>query len=119
MLHANSKWRYIAARVQRYWGSFNQFRDELDIPAPLSFAEVTRPWIEHKAKLAFIKRMQDLDYVREILAEFEHLQTREIASYTRLRASRVSNLLKLLMATGEVIHEGRGSARCYRLSKRR
>lgn len=119
VLHANSKWRYIAARVQRYWGSFNQFRDELDIPAPLSFAEVTRPWIEHKAKLAFIKRMQDLDYVREILAEFEHLQTREIASYTRLRASRVSNLLKLLMATGEVIHEGRGSARCYRLSKRR
>ncbi len=99
------------------WGSIFNFRQELKIPSPLPFKEAVRPWIEHRTRLALIKRMQDLDNVRELLEEHEVLQTQEVAAHCRIIPIRAFNLLKMLVATGEVVVEGIGSSTKYRISK--
>ncbi|MCP4653590.1 MAG: hypothetical protein GY858_09465 [Candidatus Omnitrophica bacterium] len=117
VLQSNRKWRYLEASIRRCWGSIDSFRKELNIPASPTFIESVRPWIEHRSRIACIKRMQDLDCIRDVLTEFGSLQTRELATHARLNPGRAYVLIKLLMATGEVIREGEGSQTRYRIIK--
>lgn len=119
-LQSNPKWRALEVRMRRSWQSINDFRAELDIPIPhRSFAETVRPWLENRMKIALIKRMQDLDEIREILSESGPLQTSEIAARLKVNYGRAFKLTQLLIATGEVIKEGVGSSTHYRITNDR
>lgn len=118
-LQSNGEWRALEARMRRMWKSIHEFRNELDIPAPPSFAEAVRPWLEHRMRIAHIKRMQDLDNIREILLVAGPLQTSEIAMQAKINYARAFKLTQLLIATGEVIKEGIGSATHYKISNDR
>ena len=118
----NSKsWRYLSMKITRLWGSFDSFRDELDIPKPSkgspTFSEDTRRWREQRQRLALIVRMQHLDRIRECLNTPEPMSTTEIAYECGLPGQRTLALLKLLLATGEVVREGNLSSTKYRLSR--
>ena len=118
----NSKsWRYLSMKITRLWGSFDSFRDELAIPKPskgsLTFSEDTRKWREERKRLALIVRMQHLDRIRECLNAPEPMSTTAIAYECGLPGQRTLALLKLLLATGEVIREGNLASTKYRLSK--
>jgi hypothetical protein len=63
--------------------------------------------------------MQHLDRIRECLGSSELLSTNEIAYECGLGLQRTLFLLKLLMATGEVIREGQLATTKYRLAKDR
>lgn len=115
-LQAKPKWRALEARIRRTWKSIRGFREELNIPPPPPFVEAVRPWLEHRMRLAFIKRMQDLDIIRETLTTLGSLQTREIARHCKLNYMRALKLTQLLVSTGELIKEGTGSSTCYRIS---
>lgn len=117
----NSKsWRYLSMKITRLWGSFDSFRDELDIPKPSkgspTFSEDTRKWREERQRLALIVRMQHLDRIRECLNTPEPMSTTEIAYECGLPGQRTLALLKLLLATGEVVREGNLSSTKYRLN---
>ncbi len=116
-LVSNSKWRSLGARISRYWGNFQEFRKELNIPPPPAFAEATKGWREYRSRLALIRRMQDLDLVRGCLEEPAPLNTSEIARKCRLTPMRAFKLTQMLMATGEVSREGIGSQTKYRISR--
>lgn len=113
-------WRYLSMKITRLWGSFDSFRDELDIPKPSkgspTFSEDTRRWREHRQRLALIVRMQHLDRIRECLNTPEPMSTTEIAYECGLPGQSTLALLKLLLATGEVVREGNLSSTKYRLS---
>lgn len=123
VLQGTRPWRYLSMKITRLWGSFEAFRDDLSIPAPqkgsASFSQDTRRWRETRQRLALIVRMQLLDRIRECLGSSELLSTNEIAYECGLRLQRTLFLLKLLMATGEVIREGQSATTRYRLAKDR
>jgi len=114
-LQAKSKWRSLESRIRRYWGIFQNFREEMSIPSPPPFVEAIRPWIEHRTRLALIRRMQDLDTVRECLMETNPLTTSEIARRCSLTPMRAFKLTQMLVATGEAVREGIGSQTKYRV----
>ncbi len=116
-LQANGEWRSLGNRIRRNWGNFQEFRQALNIPPPPPFAEVTKRWIEHRSRLALIRRMQDLDSVRDCLEKLGPLNTSEIARRCQLKSMRAFKLTQLLLATGEVSRDGVGSQTKYRISK--
>jgi plasmid maintenance system antidote protein VapI len=119
-LQKSKSWRYLSMKITRLWGSFDSFRDELDIPKPskgsATFSEDTRKWREERQRLALIVRMQHLDRIRECLNTPEPMSTTNIAYECGLPGQRTLALLKLLLATGEVVREGNLSSTKYRLS---
>ena len=119
VLQAKRPWRYLSMKITRLWGSFDAFRHELAIPAPRrgspSFSEDTRKWRETRQRLALIVRMQHLDRIRECLGPSKLQSANEIAYECGLGLPRTLFLVKLLMATGEVIREGQSSTTRYRL----
>lgn len=72
-----NSWRYHWMKIDRLYGSFNAFREELNIPKPpqgsYSFSEDTRKWREQKQRLAFIVRMQHLEQLSFIVSNFTKL----------------------------------------------
>ncbi|MBU0571966.1 MAG: hypothetical protein KKC50_08010, partial [Candidatus Omnitrophica bacterium] len=118
-LQANKHWHYLSTRIGYFWGSIHNFRAELDITQPPQFVEATRPWLEHRKKLARIKKMQDLDKICETLVENGPLQMGEIVSYCRINRVRASNLIKSLMATGEIMKNGMGRNTWYAMPNHR
>lgn len=111
--------RYLSTRIAQLWGSFSSFREELNIPEPpqgsWSFSEDTRKWREHKQRLALIIRMERLDRIRECLSVSGPMALAVIANKSGLASQTAFNLMRLLMATGEVIREGSGAHMKYRL----
>lgn len=116
-LQSNPKWRALGERIRRIWGNVQEFRQVLNIPSPPPFAEATKRWIEHRSRLALIRRMQDLDSVRDCLEKSALLNTSEIARQCRLNPMRAFKLTQMLLATGEVSREGAGNQIKYRISK--
>ncbi len=121
-LQRNTQWRSLWARIARLWGSFDAFREQLSIPKPPpgnpTFREDTRKWRERQKQLALIIKMERLDDLRECLAGRVALSSSEIGSRCGLRYQTMADLLKLLMATGEIGREGSGNAVRYRLGHR-
>lgn len=117
-----TQWRSLWARITRHWGSFDAFREQLSIPKPSlgnpAFREVTRKWMENRRRLALIIKMERLDAIRECFSEQIPLTCSEISDKCGLKYQTTANLLKLLMATGEVKREGAGNAVKYRLWRR-
>lgn len=114
-LQARPEWRAFEGKIRRTWKSIHDFRNELNIPSPPPFVEAVRPWLEHRMRLALIKRMQDLDIIREILTASGPLQAKQIAMQCKLNSMRAFKLTQLLIATGEVIKEGAGSSTRYNI----
>lgn len=115
-LQATSSWRALYSRIQHHWGSIGAFRNELRIPPPKRSVEALRPWIEHRKRLGMIRRMQDLEDLRDLLVQVAPLSLREIADTTGIKLRRTYNLIGILMATGEVTREGAGSSVKYGVS---
>lgn len=114
----SKSWRGLYTNITRLWGSYDAFRQELNIPKPPGFREATRPWHEHRQRLALIRRMQYLDRIRECLAQSAgSLSASEIAIECGLKTLTVQRLLGLLIATGGITREGRSGLTKYRLLK--
>lgn len=122
-LQGSKPWRYLSMKIGRLWGSFDAFREELSIPKPPkgspSFSEDTRRWRETRQRLALVIRMQHLDRIRDCLGTSGPMSTAEIAYECGFPGQRTLALLKLLVATGEVIREGVAASTKYRLAKDR
>lgn len=122
-LQRSKSWRYLSIKIPKLWGSFNAFREELKIPKPPhgspSFSEDTRKWREHKQRLALIARMEHLDRIRECLNASGLVALIQIAYKCILGVPRTRTLMHLLIATGEVVAEGRGAHTQYRLVRDR
>lgn len=120
-LQRSKPWRYLSLKITRLWGSIDAFREELSIPKPPkgspSFSEDTRRWRESRQRLALIVRMQHLDRIRECLNISGLMSTTEIAYECGLPGQSTLALLKLLLATGEVIRVGNSASTKYRLAK--
>ena len=120
-LQRSRSWRYLSLKITRLWGLFDAFREELSIPKPpkgsRSFSEDTRRWRETRQRLALIARMQHLDRIRECLNIAASMSTIEIAHECGLAGQKTLALLKLLVATGEVIREGNSASTKYRLAR--
>lgn len=118
-LQRTKKWRYLSLKITKLWGSFDAFRQELNIPKPPqgspSFSEDTREWREHKQRLALVIRMERLDNIRECLSVSGPMALTAIANKCGLADQTAWNLMHLLIATGEVIREGSGAHTKYRL----
>lgn len=119
-LQATSTGRSLHMKILRLWGSIDAFRDELSIPAPSkgspTFREDTAAWREHQRRIAFVRRMQQLDDIRECLEGRGAQSTGAIVASTRLNANRVRFLMGLLVGAGEVINERTGSSSRYHLA---
>jgi predicted DNA-binding protein YlxM (UPF0122 family) len=118
-LQARPDWRTLGEKIRRTWKTIYDFRNELNIPSPPPFVESIRPWLEHRMRLALIRRMQDLDTIRETLTVKSPLQTKEIAIQCKLSVARTFKLTQLLISTGEVLKEGAASKTRYRIIKSR
>lgn len=122
-LQATSPGHKLHARILRLWGSIDAFREELSIPPPAkgsqTFREDTAAWREHQRRIAFVKRMQDLDDIRDSLGHERSLSTGRIVAQVGINANRVRSLLGRLVRAGEVINEGTGAATRYRLAAER
>lgn len=114
-LQLSQSWRNLNMKIDRLWGSFEVFREELDIPKPPHrYSEGSRRWWEHRQQLALIIRMERLDRIRECLASGPTTLA-VIANKSDLANQTVYNLMRLLMATGDVVKEGSGAYTKYRL----
>jgi hypothetical protein len=60
------------------------------------------PWRQEKRKIALIRKMQELDSIRNFLSEKGPTKSSAIASACRLGQQRALMLLNLLVATGEI-----------------
>jgi hypothetical protein len=113
-LQNNRKWRYLATKISRLWGSFDKFREELSIPKPVHrLPEGTRRWQENRKRLGLIIRMQHLDEIKETLINKGPQCTSEIACECGIKPAKALRLLGLLLATGEVFRIGEGSNTKY------
>jgi hypothetical protein len=116
-LQADSSFGVLYRRIKKLWGSFDAFRDELNVPKPPSgspsFNEDMQPWREHKKRLALILRMQHLDRICECLRQSGPLSSSQIAYECGIKQARVLRLLPLLLMTREVAREGEGTATKY------
>jgi hypothetical protein len=118
-LQRSKLWRYLSIKVTKLWGSFEAFREELNIPRPPSFVEATQKWRDHKRRVALIARMQHLDSVRECLSTSAAMAISQIASDCSLTIARTRRILGLLIATKEVTKQGGTSHTKYCLVERR
>ena len=120
-LQSTSDGHALHNRIIRLWGSIDTFRELLNIPKPpqgsQSFREDTKQWREHKQQVALIRKMQQLDMIRECLGVSGLLSTSQIASECNIGIQRTYGLLQLLMATKKVEREGHGACVNYRLMK--
>jgi len=118
-LQLESRWRRVWARIETAWGTISAFREELSIPKPPQgnplIREHTRVWREQSERLILIRRMQRLDDMRECLAEGSRSAS-ALATECGIRPIVVLELLRLLMATGEVVRMGTGSRTTYSLA---
>lgn len=104
--------RALYARITRFWGSIDTFREELNIPTPVRI----RPhWLDAWRQIALVKRMQHLDTLRECLSASIPMSITEICLKNNFGANRVRRLLELLIATGEVRKVGQLSSTKYLL----
>jgi hypothetical protein len=121
-LQREPSWRSLWARISRLWGSFEAFREQLNIPSPPvgspTFREDTRKWREHQKRLALIIKMERLDEIRDCLSTGKPLSSSKISERCGMKYQRTVDLLKLLIATGEVRREGKGSKVKYRLMRK-
>jgi len=76
-----------------------------------------RPWRERKQRLALIVRMQHLDMIREALVEKSPQATSEIAVASDLPVPRTHQLLKMLLASGEISKLVEGSKTLYTIAQ--
>lgn len=105
-------------KIDRLWGSFEVFREELNIPRPPHrYSEGSRKWWEHKQRLVLIIRMERLDRIRECLNVSGPMAISVIANKCGLADQAGWKLIRLLMATSEVRREGSGAHTKYRLVK--
>ena len=120
-LQREPPWRSLWARISRLWGSFEAFREQLNIPRPPvgspTFREDTRKWREHQKKLALIIKMERLDEIRDCLSTGQPLSSSKISERCGMKYQRTADLLKLLIATGEVRREGKGNKVQYRFMR--
>jgi transcriptional regulator with XRE-family HTH domain len=103
----------LNARIIRLWGTFDAFREALNIPKP---ARISPYWLEPRLQLAFIARMQHLDTIRERLSALRPMSVSEISMECGFNLNRVRRLLKLLIAAGEVQKVGETTATKYQLA---
>ncbi len=95
----NPQWRTLVARIQKVWGSFAAFRQELGIPKPVwSFRYMAQ---ERASNAAFV-RERDLRAVKECLVSAYPLSRRDIEMKLSYKAEKARKLLSLLVKTGEV-----------------
>jgi len=118
-LQGSKLWRYFSIKITKFWGSFEAFREELNIPKPPSFVEATQKWRDHRHRLALITRMQHLDRIRECLSTSDPMAISQVAFNSNLTIEKTRRLLGLLMATKEVIKQGSTSHTKYRLVESR
>jgi hypothetical protein len=109
-------------RINRLWGTIDNFRETLNIPKPPqgspSFREDTRQWREHRQRVALVSRMQQLDQIREYLGSYGPSRTAEIMEGCGLSQQRTLKLLGLLIGAGEVERIGQGAAIRYLLARK-
>ena len=107
----------LNSRIIRLWGTTDSFRSALDIPIPAkgsaSFREDTRKWREQKQQIAFVRRMQQLDHLREYLHSHGSVGTTQIAIECGMNQARAHHLLSLLVKSGEVQKVGQSLATKY------
>jgi hypothetical protein len=119
-LQSTSKGHSLHSRINRLWGTIDNFRAALSIPKPPlgspSFREDTRLWREHKHQLALVSRMQQLDQIREHLHSNGSSTTGEISEACGMKNQRTLKLLSLLIRAGEAERIGQGSATKYELT---
>ena len=117
-LQRRNGWRYLSMKISRMWGSIDAFREELQIPKPTrTFPEASRKWKENHKRIAFIIRMQNLDQIRDCLTKTSPLSCNEIACECNIKPPKALRLLNLLLMREEIIREGLGSARKYKLNR--
>ena len=109
----------LNSRIIRLWGTTDSFRSALDIPIPAkgsaSFREDTRKWREQKQQVAFVRRMQQLDHLREYFHSHGSVGTSQIAVECGTTQARAHHLLSLLVKSGEVQKIGQSLATKYML----
>ncbi len=117
-LQSDDKRRALANKILRNWGTTDKFREELNIPKFVRiFPEKTRMWMENRRHLAFVVRMQNLDKIRDCLSSSKSMRSSEIACICSIKPPKILRLLNLLLARGEIIRDGFGSAIKYRINE--
>lgn len=116
-LQRNKEWNFLARRILKFWGTTDNFRNELNVPIEVRiFPERVREWIEKRKRLAFVVRMQNLDQIRDCLSSsLEPMSCMEIATTCYIKSPQVLRLLNLLIARKEIIREGEFSSTKYKI----
>ncbi len=121
-LEADPAFRLLYNKIKRLWGSFDAFRNELNIPKPPqgspTFNQDMQEWREHKGRVTFLLRMQHLDRIRECLQVSGPLSSSHVAYECGISQGRVLRLLPLLLATRDVVREGDHATTKYRFVMR-
>lgn len=117
-LQGNNVSRALSVRILRFWGNIDNFRQELNIPKVVRiYPEKSRQSLEKWRRLGFIIRMENLDKIRGYLSSSGVASTIDIAYACNLRSPKTGRLLNLLIARGEVVREGNGSATKYKINE--
>lgn len=119
-LQSTSEGHSLHCRINRLWGTIDAFRETFNIPKPPrgspSFREDTKRWREHRQQIAFVRRMQQLDQLREYLHSRGPSGTAEIAAECGMNQARAHHLLTLVLKSGEVRRVGQSYATKYVLT---
>lgn len=111
-LQRKREWRYFETKIRKRWGSFDAFREYINIPIPKKgnphFREHVKEWIEHKKQIALLKRMQRLDDIKDCLFSSGPLSSSEIAKHCGIPERQIWRHLQLLISTGEIKRVGAG-----------
>lgn len=113
------KYRALYSRICRYWGNIEKFRTDNSIDKPVScsmtFRERIQPWIDHRVRIATIRRMQDIDSIKDALSDYETHSISDVAEAANVDPNRARNLLGILIRAGHVEKVGEGFNTKYRL----